>query len=214
MTKISICVPSGDMLHADFAFSLATMCSFTLLYADIKVVSLINKKGTLITQSRCELVKDAKSTGADKMLFLDSDHVFPRDTLIRLAKPQKDIIACVCTTKRPPLRSNCVGADGKWVAGKRTGLEQVQRVGTAIMLIDLKVFDNMEKPYFNFIYDQTYGWMGEDFYFCKKATEKGYKIFVDHDLSNETEHIGPCAFGMKDFAPIVEQKEKRKVSHE
>ena len=34
------------------------------------------------------------------------------------------------------------------------------------------------------------GLVGEDVYFCKLARERGFDVFVDHDLSKDCGHVG------------------------
>ena len=36
--------------------------------------------------------------------------------------------------------------------------------------------------------------MGEDFYFCSRAKEMGYRILVDDSLSRSISHLGTIAF--------------------
>ncbi len=49
-------------------------------------------------------------------------------------------------------------------------------VGGGCLLIHRRVFEAIEPPYFKYT-DGTAG--GEDFYFCRKVQEAGFKIFVD-----------------------------------
>lgn len=37
-------------------------------------------------------------------------------------------------------------------------------------------------------------WITEDVYFCRKAAEKGVKIYIDHDLSKQIRHIGTFSY--------------------
>lgn len=203
--KIAIGIPCSDMLYTDFALSLNAMCIHTLM-KQIQITAITTKKGSMVNQARCSLVEDAKQTGATHLLFLDSDHVFPRNTLERLVASGKDIIGVHCVTKRPPIRSNCEDMKGKRLTRPGAGVEEVSRLGTGIMLVNLDVFKNMKLPYFEFKFDKggmfnsnTPHWIGEDYYFCEAARHKGFKIYVDHDLSKECYHIGTAMFGMEEL---------------
>lgn len=205
--KIAIGIPSGDMLYADFALSMNAMCIHTLM-KQIQITAIINKKGSMINQARCSLVVDAKQSGATHVLFLDSDHIFPRDLLERLIASDKDIIGIHSVTKRTPIRSNCEDLKGKRLTKPGAGIEEVSRLGTGIMLINLAVFNRMRLPYFEFKFDKgglgltghkSPHWVGEDYYFCEAARHLGYKIFVDHDLSKACYHIGTSMFGLEEL---------------
>lgn len=203
--KLAIAVPSGDMMYADFALSLNAMCIHTLM-KQIQITAIINKKGSMVNQARCSLVEDAKKTGASHILFIDSDHVFPKDLAERLIAGNKDIIGIHCVTKRQPIRSNCEDLKGNRLTKPGAGIEEVSRLGTGIMLINLDVFNKMKLPYFEFKFDKgglmgrrSPHWVGEDYFFCEAARHHGYKIYVDHDLSKECYHIGTSMFGVEEL---------------
>ena len=85
--SVAICFPSGDMVHADFAMSLAGMCAESGRIH----TTLINTKSSIVAEARNRGVELAREFGATHLLFLDSDMVFPRATLQRLlARDQGD----------------------------------------------------------------------------------------------------------------------------
>ncbi len=59
---------------------------------------------------------------------------------------------------------------------KREDLIECDGVGGGCLLIHRRVFDAIEKPYFK-CNPNTF--IGEDFYFCRKAREAGFKIYLD-----------------------------------
>ena len=63
------------------------------------------------------------------------------------------------------------------------------------MLIDAEVIRGIEKPYFYFEQLPNHKILGEDIYFCIKASDAGYRTYVDHDLSKEIKHIGSYQYG-------------------
>jgi hypothetical protein len=63
------------------------------------------------------------------------------------------------------------------------------------MLIDACVFKDLEKPWFYFEQLPQGKVLGEDIYFCIKASDAGFKTYVDHDLSLEIKHIGTYQYG-------------------
>lgn len=191
------------MIYADFALCVNSMVIYSLS-KQISITAIINKKGSMVDQARCSLVEDAKKSGATHILFLDSDHTIPHTLLERMIASGKDIIGIHQVTKRPPCRSNCEDLKGNRLTKPGSGIEEVGRIGTGIMLVNLDVFSKMKLPYFAFKWDNggfrnTAHWVGEDYYFCENARHKGYKIFVDHDLSKECYHIGTSAYGVEEL---------------
>ncbi len=63
--------------------------------------------------------------------------------------------------------------------GKREDLIECDGVGGGCLLIHKRVFDAIEKPYFK-CNPNTF--IGEDFYFCRKAREAGFKIYLDPSI--------------------------------
>jgi GT2 family glycosyltransferase len=62
-------------------------------------------------------------------------------------------------------------------------LVEVDGVGAGCLLIHRKVFEAIEKPYFLFEYNKDgIISLGEDFYFCNKAQEVGFKIWIDRRM--------------------------------
>ena len=204
--KVAIGVPSSDMLYADFAFSFNSMV-ITALSKGIPVAAIFNKKGSMINQARCALVEDARKSGATHLLFIDSDHVIPSNLLVKLIEADKDIIGLHQVTKRPPIRSNCEDMKGNRLTKPGQGIEEVSRLGTGIMLINMRVFDKIKQPIFQFKWDSggfrgSPHWVGEDYNFCEAARHRGFKIYVDHDISKECYHIGPTMFGVQELERI------------
>lgn len=63
------------------------------------------------------------------------------------------------------------------------GLQECDAVGCAGMMIHREVFEKLDKPYFRFIYDEDGKLVkGEDFDFCDRIKELGYKVYAHCDL--------------------------------
>lgn len=185
---IAVAVPSGDMVHADFAMRLANFC----INPGARIF-LINVKSSLVMVARNQCVEAARLAKATHLLFLDSDILFPADTLTRLLAHNKDIVGGLYVQRAPPHHPLGLTIDGRheMVA---TGLQKMQTMPTGCLLLKLSIFDKLPKPWFN---TQAVGdkIMGEDFYFCERATAAGFEIWCDGDLSRELGHIGQKAFG-------------------
>lgn len=186
LPKVAVCYPSSDMVHADFALALAGLC----LAAHPIPVTVINAKSSIVAEARNNGVEDARQSGAEYLLFLDSDMVFPLTLLHRLLVHRKDIVGALYTKRLPPY-----DLLGKAVASQpvpdANGLVEMARLPTGCMLIRMAVFDALSKPYFYFgINQEQQTLLGEDYAFCDGARLAGFRIWADLNLSQEIGHIG------------------------
>lgn len=181
---IVIGTPVRDTVHVGYAFDLVALVRRT---PDV-VFPIV--KGTLLCNSRAMIAESALVAGASHILFIDSDMRFPADVAERLLLCDMDIVAVNC--KQRTQDEWTARKDGKFISSDgRSGLEEVDTVGFGVMLVKIEVFASLQKPWFDTPYDfDTCKHVGEDVYFCTTARFKGYKIFIDHDLSREIGHIG------------------------
>lgn len=185
LPKIAVCFPSSDMVHADFALSLAGLCTAV---HPLEVV-VINPKSSIVAQARNNGVARAQEAGADAILFLDSDMVFPSSILIRLLAHRKAIVGAVYTKRLPPYE--LLGSPVSHAGLTKEGLAEMARMPTGCLLIAMEVFEKIPKPYFRFGFDEETGHiLGEDYAFCDGARMAGFRIWADMDLSREIGHIG------------------------
>ncbi len=161
---------------------------------------------SVLPKARNELVADFMDMPeATDLLFIDADTVFPAQNLYRIVEMSagKDIVCGVVpqkkeqTTFRVHIKEPHVTEDG---------LLEVERVGTAFMLIRRHVIEELNNHYpiaFNsdtkrnhtvlFDFQATAeGYVGEDYTFCDRAREHGFRIWVDPLLAFD--HIGTKAF--------------------
>jgi hypothetical protein len=194
---ISVCVPARDEVHTMFTFDLVNAISHHIGTTG-EIVNLLMSQGTLLCSQRTELVMNAIHANADYLLFLDSDMRFPADTIARLLAHGECVVAANCARRRMPTgptAGNYDKATGRKVLRysmpEDTGLEQVDMVGTGVMLVDINVFKVIDMPWFATPWDTAAkGYMGEDVYFCKLLRDNGIPLYIDHDLSKQIGHIG------------------------
>jgi hypothetical protein len=139
---------------------------------------------------------------AKKVIFIDDDMVWNYKDLEKIMKSDKDIISGFCKTnfinkKNEHLLSaiknnkHLVEDDIK----NKTELIEVDAVGFAFLAINLEVFKKIKFPWFETFEvinpeNKHAITLGEDFVFCKKAIDAGYKIYADptikvgHEKSN------------------------------
>jgi hypothetical protein len=201
--NLHICIPSGDLVCADFMMSLSSQIMQLFmkpLAADELNVKIVNKRSSLIVDSRESMVEKALLEGATHVLFLDSDMIFPEDALHRLFSRNEPFVAANYVQRSLPTRPNAIGMldTVKHTDDDDTGIEEVKSVGFGLALIRTEVFDAMPRPWFDtYWYTNDKGKrliIGEDVYFCHKARHAGYKIYIDQDLSKQVGHVGTMEY--------------------
>lgn len=191
--RIAIVVPSGDMVHAEFAFSLIRLTQYTYqMRGDIEFC-VINSKSSLVQKGRWQGVKQALSVGADKILFIDSDQTFPHDALTQLLKSDMQIVGATCCKRVEP-HEWTAKVDGRTLSKSAVGLIEVDTNGFPFCLIDTQVFRDIPEDLWFQVHVNKGKWMSEDESFCIQAAIRGYPIVVDADLSKQIGHIGTKIF--------------------
>lgn len=212
---IAVCTPARDMVHTMFTYDLVNLvCYHTLNTND--AISLKISEGTLIANQRAELSLDAMREGCSHLLFIDSDMRFPQDMISRLLAHDVDIVATNCARRRMPTgpTAQVYKENGDrelvWTMPESTGLQEVGSVGMGVMLIKAGVFKTLSEPWYETPWrSDKRGYIGEDVFFCKKAREAGFKIWIDHDVSKEIGHIGMFEF-KHDHTWAIKDLEKAK----
>jgi len=202
--RLVVAIPSGQEWSADFGMALVFMTNYLAAHPEIngKVTQLRvhNKRGSILPNMRQALVEMALEGGATHLLFLDSDQTFPADLVHRLMGHQKMVVAANIVTKSFPANFTARKKGNVPVVTTREskGLEQVWRVGTGVMLLDLRLFRRegmRERPWFTPRWSEETGdYVGEDWAFCERLEAAGVPIFVDHDVSREVGHVGKMEY--------------------
>lgn len=157
--------------------------------------------GQPVSKSRNIIVKSAFDWGATHLLFLDDDMTFPENTLKILLEQNKDIIGSLAFKRKEPYlpviyKKNPANPDRFiTITDYEKGIIPVEATGAAFLLVKMDVFRRLKFPWFDFAPDEDHPGelIGEDLYFCKKAKEAGYSIWVDtvHTIG----HIGTVEVG-------------------
>ena len=142
------------------------------------------------------------------LLFVDDDQVFPPDALNKLLSHDKDIVGAQIF-KRRPLYEPCVYTlrGSKYFPILVNKFAEVDAIGTGMMLIKTEVFNKIEYPWFETVYDEEKTHWSVDFMFCKKAKKLGYKIYCDPTI--EIGHLGDAPVrGKQDFLKMIQERQK------
>lgn len=155
----------------------------------------IGKVFTALARER--IAEEAVKSDMDYLFMIDDDMICEPDIFERLYNHEKDIIAGLAFTRSNPhspviyklskgfdevTKSNYYTNYTVFDYPKNT-LVECDAVGFGGVLIKCKVLKQMKKPWF-----MSTASSGEDIYFCHKAGESGFKIFMD--TSVKMGHVG------------------------
>ena len=187
--KITIGIPTNRGLQPKTMQSLLEMVAIS----DYDFCFVIATEGYTISENRAYIATQALKNNSDYLLFIDDDMVFPPDTLDRLLAYKKEIIGVASNSRCLPLKTTVQLLDNTIPEKFLKEFLEVKHVGTGIMLIDMKVFNKINKPWFNTkTHINGFTSQGEDAWFCERAREKGISIWCDGILS--VSHIGDYIF--------------------
>ena len=198
--KILIAVPCMDMVSARFAQCLATLrkngqCAVSFLI------------GSLIYDSRNKLAAMAVEMEADYVLWLDSDMVFPPDTLDRMLQvldehPEIDVLSGLYFRRGAPFSPVLfskleIGEDGVLVFEDQKDLPdelfEIAGCGFGCVLMRTDLLLDIAAKEGGGVWFTPIANAGEDCAFCIRARREGYRIFCDPSIS--LGHMG--------YAPIT-----------
>ena len=195
--KLAILVPTRDMVHTHFAYSLTQLVKTT---SEVGIDTyLYFDSSTILLNQREKLIDEAIKMEADYVLWLDSDMMFPSNVVLKLLAHNKDIVACNYMKRSLPMKTVAYTDLNDWDSWvpmePQEELVKVKGIGMGCILMKTDVFKKLEKPYFEFRFkEDTKDWFGEDFILQDKIQKVGYEIFVDTMLSMEIKHIGVYAY--------------------
>lgn len=204
--RVLLGVPSGNTVNARFMVSLVSlMVRFNMVqvpgYAS-QEMRLMNVRGSILSKSRLEMVKAALKENADYLMMIDSDHTFPADLLHRLISARKPVIAINCAVKQLPSQPTARAFEPGDLNGSpiytdpdSTGVEQVWRIGTGVMLISRHVLEQLPASAWDMVYrEEVDAVQGEDWSFCAACEKLSIPLFIDHDASKLVGHEGSFIF--------------------
>ena len=184
---IAIGIPfGGRLVHPKWALSFKT-----LDFPVNTTQTVISVEGKDVTSARNDIVQTAIEQKCKYLFFLDDDVLVPRQTIQALGYllDQSDDNTMVstgiyCTKTHVPApviyRDDNPGAFWDWQINQ---VFEVDACGAGCMMINMKVFESLEAPYFRTEegYKDISGEpilhaVSEDIYFCRSVRAKGFKI--------------------------------------
>lgn len=149
-----------------------------------------------VDDARNMLVRQFLDSGADDLVFIDADLGFEPSALKRLLAHDADIVAGSYPQKLVELSFPLRYLDGP-IAKDERGLIEVKAAPTGFMRIRRRVFEALEPAAVKFraraedtrdtaVYFERGFYEGKrcggDYYFCAKAREAGFRVFVDPEF--------------------------------
>jgi predicted O-methyltransferase YrrM len=202
--KLCIAVCSYDNVTAGFAHSLMSAC-VELQKKAIEFYTLLFFGNCHVDDSRNKLVRDFLKTDCTHLLFIDSDLMFPPESLLKIITHDYDVIGGVYPFKEPQERyvvdplNDSMPDDSEVleVKGLGTGFLMIKRcVLEKLASESIGHFDQKETDFqpcnkipiiFERIVENDTRF-GGDYAFCWKWRKSGGKIYADTTL--ELIHIG------------------------
>lgn len=184
MRKTIIATPTRDKIDAETVFDLMALAEHETGW----LYPLLT--GSLLSNLRSGIAQAALNLNYD-LLFIDSDMRFPPDSLARLRAHKLPIVGANCRQRQEPhnwtarKKGQIVPSDGA------TGIEEVHVLGFGVTFVKLEVLEKLPQPWFSMPWDEgSKKHVGEDVHFCNLARAHGFKIHVDHALSQRVRHRG------------------------
>lgn len=183
-------------IMAGCAMTLVAMVNHFLArtkYRGLKDVYPIFMNCSMLPESRHGIVKEAIEKGCTHLLWVDSDMIFPPDVLTGLLNHNLPVVGLNYVRRGLPTRPTAAGLDDLllYTTNESEGLVEVQHLGFGCLLTDIRIYNQIDLPYFQFeVMEDKFGFRGEDVYFCNKLRKAGIKIYCDQYLSRNCGHIG------------------------
>ena len=126
-----------------------------------------------------------EKTSHTHLLFIDSDTV-PFDDPLKMVKRNVDVVGGVYPMWRIDhfeWLAMYEMPDGQYeTVSERKGLVEVDGLGAGCMLIKRKVLKAIKAPFADLVREDGTRSLGHDYYFCKKAREKGFGVYADWEV--------------------------------
>lgn len=206
--KGAICIPSHGDWAGQFGQSLVALATYCHAQPPFEDFALFYEGGSVLPAVRNSLALRALDYGADYILWLDADMVFPHDAWHRLLSHQVGIVGCNYPRRVDPFTPTAQRlAEGEEKAethyGAEEALTEVHHCGMGVLLTAAKVFTDLKEddpaaPWFAFPWNparQTT--TGEDVAFQSRARRLGHSTFVDNRLSEEVSHLATVPVDME-----------------
>jgi hypothetical protein len=188
--KLCICIPTYDRWEADFGYSLAvTAANLVGSRTDLQSLRIVKSEGSIASDGRNDLIKDALDSGATHILWLDTDMSFSPKNVVGLIERDMDFVACDYKKRIAPNDTIALDLEGKPLDWSGHGLKEVLQCGLGLTLMKTSILEKMTYPWSGFFTHEN-GTLDDSVWLCRNARKAGAKLFVDMDATRGVGHIG------------------------
>jgi hypothetical protein len=211
--KITLALCTNRQVRPKTVGSLLEMVA----YSKVDWHILVAERGYTIAENRNYSVIQAKKNNSEYLLFIDDDMTFPKETLDRLLVHSKEVVGVNSYSRCLPAFPTVGLMDekgeykqpDKYPAFELKVPEELFKcyfVGSGVLLIDMKIFERIEKPYFEFTTYKSGEFRGmvkdgEDGTFCRKVRESGVDIWCDGSLP--IGHLGEYEYKKEEINDVI-----------
>lgn len=209
MNKFCILVPYSNRIEHNTDYELRR-CEFNGI--DVKRVPGYSA----IDQARNRIIYDALQEGYEDFLWIDSDIDFKYEDVLKIKSRNVDLIGAAYSFKGYPQLTIQLFEDQEVTFDCDTGgIVEVQAVATGFMYTTAHLYNVMQKklelelcntsfdapqiPFYHpnvWSYSNQHYYLGEDFSFCFRARQAGFKVFLDTSI--KLGHIGSYTYKWED----------------
>lgn len=134
-----------------------------------------------IRTARNIYVQMAQERKTTHLLFIDDDIVMPPDLIDRLLDVQKPVVGALCyrNDRIPAVFTGNMAGEFPYFDHPKQGAFPVWAVGTGAMLIEMRVFEAMEEPWF--YYERNKRTM--DVNFCRDVHGARFDVWCSADAA-------------------------------
>ena len=195
MLKYLIAIPAMEMCPVPFAYSLAT-----LKKPGATRISVIS--GAAVHEARNELAREAIESGADRVLWLDSDMAFGEDMMERLAADLNagwDMVCGLYFKRRAPVEPviyKSIGKDGMvepYLDYPRNSVFRIAGCGFGAVMTTTRLLAMVAEEASVVGPFSPYHGLSEDLSFCWRASEVKARMVCDSRV--KVGHVGQMVFG-------------------
>lgn len=182
--------------------------------AELLEVQVFVREGDHVSELRHGLIDDASQWGADYVLFLDDDIVFPPDAFLRLVGVGKDCVGAAPVSRDEQVQPTIFVETEQFIGPffikpGAIGTMPVRRMPLSCMLISMDVFADVPAPWFQVTPLPPYNVavQADEVFFCELMKRKGKTVLVDQSLSSELRRLKEYEIGWPQAAKVNQLRE-------
>ena len=167
---------------------------YSIFYSALTLVdkpphtALAHTTGATISENRNKLAEQALTVGAEWIWYVDDDHIFPPDTLLRLLAHNVSVVSGLYLNRAAPYIPHMYNREEEngavyphCLTTDDVGLRPVLSTGAGCLLVRTEVLKQLEPPYWR-IGQIRSDVAGDDIDFCRRVRAKGFSIWCDTDV--------------------------------